>query len=145
METTERSKALVELLGEIDLIDAEAFLPNQAVEPTEDVIGAVEPYERKLYALSQMYRREHGLAMVDDLFARHDKQGRSENSPKLLRFHQYSAVLSGLFWMLVSERLALFADGKSHGVRDDWKIVAFDDPGPAGLQRGISGILGLPT
>ena len=126
METTERAKFLVELLGEIDLMDCEAFPPNQAVAANEKPVGTATLYERKVYALSAMYRREHGLLVVEDAFARHDKNGHSDHHPRLERLREMAEVITQLFWLIVQERLGLHGDGKAHGLRDDWQIVQFD-------------------
>lgn len=130
---------LASLMAEVEAADTEMFHPNSPVKSkNETILGVCEdPLIRKLWAVSQFYRREAEHARVDaNINGTEIKYDGSFN-----RSDDYADGLLALFWLLLREQHG-FWDKGGIGIRQEWKIVKLkddDEYNSSGGQGGPSG------
>lgn len=141
--TIEVPNFLAQLLGEIEHCDPMVYSPKFPRKDDEKVIpwpdGECPIFVKKLYALAQFYRREHGVISVECRFTPCEEH--QDIHAKMAEYFAKFNLLENLYWAIMCDLCRVWGI-PYYGMRKEWTFVETKAPkgGPGGIiQRLITG------
>jgi hypothetical protein len=144
LKLDDAKEILNQILAEVESADTEMFKPNGPFNPkNETVIGECDdPLIRKIWSISQFYRREAEHAKVDAKINGTDIRYDGHFN----KHDDISDLLHILFWVLLRSRHQLWAKG-GIGIRSEWRIVKLKDDDEyncdGGHPKSRSGVIAI--
>lgn len=146
-QIVERSKFMIELLGEIDGFDENMFPIHRAMDSGDKRLGELGPWLRKVYALMRYYDREVKLLMVDREYS---KPEQCQADCRLCEMKYKHQMLHAMLWACLrgdgirtNDSTVPLWEHACLGLRDDWTIVSCKEESDSGMPGFLKNLLGL--
>ena len=112
-----------EFLKELEATDETLFSPSGEKKSNEKRIGFLPDHIRKIYALSEFYRREEQTQKLQLSWLNQESEEFKEKAPQWVKLEGIYAFLRHAMWMMIREQFNLWGEKNTIGIRKNWEIV----------------------